>query len=222
MNSESPSPQQPRPIPVWGESFSLQEAFTTGWETFIKHWQLFLVLHAATSCLLLVADWCVAGTLEGTLPRLIATVLDLGLKLIIGLGLLFVYLRVHDGEHTEPLDIFDPLPLFWGYAGVMVLYIIAVGVGLVALVVPGIIIAAGWALAQYIVIETDKNPIDALKESWKLTNGHKRTIILFGAITFIINFIGFLLFGLGLLVTLPVTGVAYAHMYRYFVPKTTL
>ena len=209
----------PKPLPLWEHSFSIQEAFTTGWNLFISHWRLFLVIQLATSCVLLLATFFVERTLEGTALRLFADVLRLGLQLIIGLGLMFVYLRVFDGEHTEPLDVFDPLPLFWGYAGVMILYVLGVGIGLVALVVPGIIIAAGWSLAHYIVIETNSNPVDALKVSWKKTDGHKLNIVLFGAIACVLNFIGMLFFGIGLLVTLPVTGLAYAHVYRYFIPK---
>lgn len=208
-----------KPILFLEHSFSIQEALTVGWNMFVAHWRLFLIIQLATSCVLLLASFFVERTLEGTALRLFADVLRLGLQLIIGLGLMFVYLRVFDGEQTEPLDIFDPLPLFWGYAGVMILYVLGVGIGLIALVVPGIIIAAGWSLAHYIVIETNANPVDALKVSWKKTDGHKLNIILFGAIAFALNFIGMLFFGLGLLVTLPVTGLAYAHVYRYFIPK---
>ena len=209
----------PRPVPLLEHSFSIQEAFTAGWNIFLAHWQLFLIIQIATSGVLLMASFFVERTLEGTALRLFADVLRLGLQLIIGLGLMFVYLRVFDGEHTEPLDIFDPLPLFWGYAGVMILYMLGVGLGLVLLVVPGVILAAGWSLAHYVVIETNSNPVDALKLSWKKTEGHKLNIVLFGLIACVANFLGMLLFGLGLLITLPVTGLAYAFVYRYFFPK---
>lgn len=209
----------PKPVPLLEHSFSIQEAFTAGWNIFLAHWQLFLIIQIATSGVLLMASFFVERTLDGTALRLFADVLRLGLQLIIGLGLMFVYLRVFDGEHTEPLDIFDPLPLFWGYAGVMILYMLGVGLGLVLLVVPGVILAAGWSLAHYIVIETNSNPVDAIKLSWKKTEGHKLNIVLFGLIACVVNFFGMLLFGLGLLITLPVTGLAYAFVYRYFFTK---
>jgi hypothetical protein len=211
---------KPKPVPVWEHSFSIQEALTVGWNTFLANWQLFLTIQFATSLVIFLASFFSERILEGTLLRFCADILKLGLQLIIGLGLMFVYLRVYDGEKTEPLDIFDPLPLFWGYAGVMVLYVIGVGIGLLLLVVPGVLLAAGWSLAHYIVIETDSNPVDALKLSWKKTEGHKLNIVLFGAIACVLNFLGMLFFGLGLLVTLPVTGLAYAYIYRYFFPKT--
>jgi uncharacterized membrane protein len=218
MNEQTPTPQ-PAPVPVMRESFSIQEAFTVGWNLFVKHWELFLTIQFVTTLILLLASWCTDQTLEGTPSRLIATVLNLGLKLIIGLGLMFVYLRIHDGEPTEALDVFDPLPLFWSYAAVMVVYLIGVGIGTFLLVLPGIVLAAGWFLAQYMVIDTNVDPFEALKISWKKTLGHKVNITLFGACALIINFIGMIPFGFGLLITLPVTGIAYAHAYRYFFPK---
>lgn len=207
--------------PLWAASFSIQEAYTVAWGIFVKNWQLFLVIQLATSLILFIATFFGDRVLEGTFARLFADVLKLGLQLIIGLGLMFVYLRVYDGISTEPLDVFDPLPLFWGYAGVVILYVIGVGLGLVLLLIPGVILAAGWSLAHYIVIETNSNPVDALKESWRRTDGHKVNIALFAAIACALNLIGMFAFGLGLLVTLPVTGLAYAHVYRYFIPKKT-
>ena len=204
----------------WENSFSIQEAFGKAWDVFVADWRLFLVIQVCTSLILFLAAFFADKVLEGTFTRLLADVLKLGLQIIIGLGLMFVYLRVYDGIETEPLDMFDPLPLFWGYAGVMILYILGVGIGLVLLVIPGIVLASGWSLAHYIMIETNKNPVDALKESWALTEGHKLNISLFAVICFALNFVGMLAFGLGLLITLPLTGLAYAHVYRYFIPKT--
>lgn len=206
----------------WDDSFSIVDAFSKAWDVFVSNWQLFLVLQIGTSLVLFIASFLTDHVLEGTFLRVIADVLKLGLQFIIGLGLMFIYLRVYDGVESEPLDIFDPLPLFWGYAGVMILYILGVGVGLVLLVIPGLLLAAGWSLAHYIVIETDKNPVDALKESWRKTEGHKLNIALFAVVAFSMNFIGMLFFGLGLLITLPLTGLAYAHIYRYFIPKAVL
>ncbi len=207
------------PAPLWAESFSIQHAFSTAWEMFSKNWQLFLVIQLATSLTLFTATFLSERVLEGTFARLFADVLKLGLQLIIGLGLMFVYLRVYDGEETKPLDMFDPLPLFWGYAGVVILFVLGVGLGLILLIVPGIILAAGWSLAHYIVIETNSSPVDALKESWKRTEGHKFNIALFAAIACALNLVGMLAFGIGLLITLPLTGLAYAHIYRFFFPK---
>ncbi len=206
----------------WDDSFSIVDAFSKAWDVFVGNWQLFLVLQIGTSLVLFIASFLTDHVLEGTFLRIIADVLKLGLQFIIGLGLMFIYLRVYDGVESEPLDIFDPLPLFWGYAGVMILYILGVGVGLVLLVIPGLLLGAGWSLAHYIVIETDKNPVDALKESWRKTEGHKLNIALFAVVAFSMNFIGMLFFGLGLLITLPLTGLAYAHIYRYFIPKAVL
>jgi uncharacterized membrane protein len=166
-----------------------------------------------------LAQVCVDGTYPWTLARLSATVLMLGLALIMGLGVMFVSLRLYDGKPTQLLDIFDPLPLFWGYAGVMIIYMLAVLVGLSVLILPGVVLASGFVLAVFIVLETNADPVLALMQSWRLTRGHKLNIAVFIGCSMFLNFVGMLLFGLGLLVTVPVTCLAHAYVYRYFVPK---
>lgn len=37
--------------------------------------------------------------------------------------------------------------------------------------VPGIILALGWSFAVPLVVDRDLAPIDALKESWRITTG---------------------------------------------------
>lgn len=161
------------------ESFSIQQAFTSAWGIFVEHWNLLISIQLVVHVLMWLAQVCVDGTYPWTLARLSATVLMLGLALIMGLGVMFVSLRLYDGKPTQLLDIFDPLPLFWGYAGVMIIYMLAVLVGLSVLILPGVVLASGFVLAVFIVLETNADPVLALMQSWRLTRGHKLNIAVF-------------------------------------------
>ena len=52
-----------------------------------------------------------------------------------------------------------------------------IGIGFVLLIVPGLIAMLGLILATPITVERRVGPVDALKMSWAMTNGHKRTIL---------------------------------------------
>jgi hypothetical protein len=55
---------------------------------------------------------------------------------------------------------------------------LAVGLGLVLLVAPGIIAAAGLCLTSVCVMHKGTGPFEALQESWELTNGKRMPIFL--------------------------------------------
>jgi uncharacterized membrane protein len=57
-------------------------------------------------------------------------------------------------------------------------------------------------------------PIQALKESKRLTSGVKADLFLFTLLTFGINLLGAIALGVGLLVSLAITYFAIAHIYR--------
>lgn len=44
-------------------------------------------------------------------------------------------------------------------------------IGMMLCLVPGIILALGWSFAVPLVVDRDLAPIDALKESWRITTG---------------------------------------------------
>lgn len=55
-----------------------------------------------------------------------------------------------------------------------ILYMLAVGVGYFLLIVPGIILACGFSMTFFIMVDNPNiSGIDALKESWNMMRGHK-------------------------------------------------
>jgi uncharacterized membrane protein len=53
-----------------------------------------------------------------------------------------------------------------------------------------------------------------LKESWRITNGNKWQLFLFGLVLIGLNLVGLLALVVGLLVTAPITWLAATHAYR--------
>jgi uncharacterized membrane protein len=85
---------------------------------------------------------------------------------------------------------------------------------MLALIVPGIIIAMGLAFVPYLVVERGLGPVEALKESWRLTKGHKMQIFLLVLALVGINILGLMALVVGVFVTFPLTLLAFAHAYR--------
>jgi uncharacterized membrane protein len=109
------------------------------------------------------------------------------------------------------------IPYFFG----TLLYSLLVGIGMVLLVVPGVYVGVACQFAPYLIIDRRLGPVAALRESAALTKGSRWGLLFFGLVVIGLNILGSLLFGLGLLVTVPVTFSAHVWVYRRFVPTLT-
>ena len=111
-------------------------------------------------------------------------------------------IELSKGKVLSPTFIFDSryrkyMGEFFTLIGLMML---AIYPALIFMIVPGIIIAIGWSLAIYILLDKGISPSEALIRSNHATYGYKMTIFLvslilgiaFYALTFIFIFIPFL------------------------------
>lgn len=92
-------------------------------------------------------------------------------------------------------------------------------VGMLLLIAPGVWFAVKYQFMPYLIIDKGMEPIEALNAAGEITKGYWLELGLFVLCIAGINFLGILAFGLGLLVTIPVTFLAHAWVYRSFVPS---
>ncbi len=131
------------------------------------------------------------------------------------MGMTLILLRVYDEVDTDYTDLFEPFHLFFNYLVMTILILIVVIIGFALFIIPGIIAIIGLSFAAYLVIDRDMGPVEAMKESLNITNGHRWNLLIFGLLIFFVNILGALAFGVGLLVTIPVSGLATVHVYRW-------
>jgi uncharacterized membrane protein len=91
---------------------------------------------------------------------------------------------------------------------------LTVAAGLILLIVPGIIFALMFMFTTFIVIDREFGPIDSMKESRRLTYGHKWKLLGLSLLLVLINLLGLAVLVVGLLVSIPVSSLAFAHAYR--------
>jgi uncharacterized membrane protein len=199
--------------------FSTGSTLRFGWETFKKRPWFFV---GSTVVILLVSGLinaltnAVDGTFGGSpdQPSVIGGVINLGLGTLLSMGATAFYLAAQDNPETVDLStLWHPQP-FWKFLGASILFALAVAVGFVLLIVPGIIFALMFMFTTFIVIDRELGPIEAMKESNRITYGHKWTLLGFGVLLVLINLLGLIAFVVGLLVSIPVSSLAVAHAYR--------
>jgi uncharacterized membrane protein len=157
-------------------------------------------------------DALVTGSPEH--PSGLGLVINLAFGTLLSMGATAFYIAAHDNPDGAELSmLWHPRP-FWKYLALSILLAIVVGAGLALLIVPGIILFLMFMFSTFIVIERGLGPIDAMSESRRLTRGHKWQLLGFVGLLFLINLLGLLALIVGILVSIPVSALAFVHAYR--------
>lgn len=190
--------------------FSVKQSIKIGWEKFKAH----AGICALTTLLMLALSsfsWKDDHFNPGIFLFFIAVMV---LSMIVKIGFTKIFLRIYDGESPKFIDIFKEYLLFWKYLGVSILMPLAVLGGLILLIIPGIFWAVRFSLSPIIVVDTGVGPIKAMKESWVITKGNFWKLLGFWIVIILLNILGMLVLGIGLLVSVPVTTLAGIYVYR--------
>lgn len=190
-----------------------------GWDTFKKRPWFF------------VGMTLLIGVISGVLGQVGSfdekTVVDVGMiialagvfvsvvgQILMKMGTISFALKAHDApEHAKVVDLWAP-EMFWKYFLASLLVGLIVIVGLILLIVPGIIWGLRYAFVPYLIIDRKLPVMDALRESARITLGHKWQLLGLVIVFALLNILGAIALLVGLLVTIPVTMLAFVHTYR--------
>jgi uncharacterized membrane protein len=198
---------------------SIKQALSFGWETFKKRPWFFV----GASLLVFVVSF-LAGVTTGLFdlaitgdpenPSGAGSIIDWLISTLINMGLIAFYLRANDNVEQVTLHaLWHPHP-FWKFFAATLLVGIGTVLGLLLLIVPGIIFLMMFLFTTFLVIDRNLGPIEAMKESRRITHGHRWKLFLFSLVVLLVNLLGAIALGVGLLVTIPVTMLAFTYVYR--------
>ena len=205
------------------DMLSVTGALSYGWKTFrARPWffvQAGILLLLVNLGISLVQSVFEAGAELGdgvvvAVIGLASAVFGMAVSFLVSMGETAFFLKAHDRVESASLkDLWHPQP-FWKFVGASVLAGIAILLGLILLIVPGIILGILFMFVGYLVIDRGVGPVDALKQSWALTKGSRWKLFLLSLALLGINILGILALLVGLLVSVPVSFLATTHAYR--------
>ena len=129
-------------------------------------------------------------------------------------GIAYAYLRASRGEKLEIKDMFAFFRNYWNVVLAAFLCNLIIVVGILFLIVPGIILACKLAFVPYLVMDKKIEAIDAIKESWSLTDGYAWKIFLMVLLVFPIIIGGLLCLLFGVIISFIWINLAFASMYH--------
>lgn len=187
-------------------SFSVSDVYKAGFETYKKNWQTFL----AVSLIIII----ISVVSENIKDSLLLEISFWLISTLVWIGVLKLCLDLSNGKKARLDTLLNEFSKVPSYIVSCILYGLAVFLGLLLLVLPGIFIAIRLQLYLYYIVDKSMGPIDALKASWKTTEGHFWDLFLAAVMAIVINILGALALGIGLFVSYPTTLMASAYIYK--------
>ena len=200
--------------------FPFGEAVKFGWQ---KTKENFWLLVAVTLIWIVINGMFnyFAKNFEKTMPLayLIIQVCSNLVSMMITLGVTKIGLKVYSGEKFDISEMFGSYRWLLKYFLASLLYLLAVLVGLILLIVPGIILMVRMSFYVYLIVDKQMGPVEAIKESMRLTKGNVFNLFLFWFVLCGVILLGLLALIIGVIVAIPVTIVASVFVYRYLESK---
>jgi hypothetical protein len=136
-------------------------------------------------------------------------------QLFFQVGMVRIYTRLARGLPADVSMLFGEVRNYVPALLASVLTGLAVVCGLMVLIIPGIILSLGLQFYLYALIDQELDPIAAMQESWRLTDGYKSTVFGINLVIFLIA-LAFICAtcGFGALLVAPVLAITQGVMYH--------
>lgn len=193
--------------------FSISEALKFGWNSLKQNFWFFVLIMVIAAVVSRSPAILVNKENTGIAAGMVGLIAIL-LQLLVNLGLNKIALMLHSGAKPTWKELFIQYPLLLKYLGASIIYGVAVAIGLVLLVVPGIYLAIKYAFFGFVMVDKNTGIMESLKTSAKMTDGVKWELLGFGVVMCIINILGALALMIGLFITVPITLMASVYVYR--------
>ena len=197
-------------------AFSSRQALGFGWRALKQDPVLVIVgMFIIPLCIQMVFEVFNALVPEEMWPvSLVLAVVAFILEMAVTLGIAGICLKICDGQPAGLKDLHAHIPQTMTYLVSTILFSLVCIGGFILLIVPGILLGLWLQFYGFVIVDEKLGPIAALKKSYMVARGQLWRIFVFSFILFLYNLLGLMLCGMGLLITVPVSFIAWAYLYR--------
>lgn len=157
---------------------------------------------------------------DPTLQTQFISLLLTGIQIFLSLGFTKLMLLLVQDAYVTVADMFNNFSIFLSYFIASFIYGLAVTIGLLLLIAPGIYVAIRFQFFPYFIIENGDSAFIALQKSFNLSQDLTLELLLFGVVVVGLNILGALLLGMGIIFTYPLTTMATAIIYRSLIEQS--
>jgi uncharacterized membrane protein len=206
----------------------ISESLKTAWDIVTKNLGFFLILSLIVFAINLFANASstFASAISNHNQSLIISFLSLTLNalfLIIGSLIYMNVIRISLDfldEGTSNLSKLTDSNAFGLFLKTYLLYILIVIGGFILLIIPGIYWGIKYRFAPYLVVDKGLAPVEALKQSAKITDGAMLSLLGFSVLMGLIILAGITALFVGVFLAYPLVWIAEVFIYRDLLVQT--
>ena len=135
------------------------------------------------------------------------------LQIFLGIGIVRINLNVGQGRPAEIGMLFSGGPFFLRILGGSILYGLLIGIGFVALIIPGIYLALKYWPFYYFIVDRDCGVGDSFSLAGEYTTGNKLSSFWFWLFSLGLAIVGLLMCCVGAIFTYPIASLMWAVGY---------
>ena len=151
------------------------------------------------------------GSLVG---KIIVNLISLVISCVFALGYIKNLFQTLDGEEPQFSAYGQQSRKIVTYLIANLLFGIAVGIGTILLIIPGIYLYLRLQFFSMFIVEEDCGIIESLQKSWELTQGQIAPLLLLGLTMIGLILLGCILFFIGLFITIPLIYMMQCYAFR--------
>lgn len=200
--------------------FSKKEALSYGWKEMKENFWIFAQIIIIT--LAIVGLTGILGDYfekRSPINGVLWSVISIFIQFAISAGIIAVILKIRETGKAKIKDILVDPKIIVRYIVASVIYSLIVIAGFILLIFPGFMWMMSYQMFQYLIIDKKMKPLEALRESKKITKGSRWNLFFFFIAAALLNLAGMLAFGIGLFITIPVTAMAFVWIYKKLLAK---
>lgn len=147
---------------------------------------------------------------------LIVALISTLISVVFRMGYLNLTLDAARNKEVYYKTILNQVSLKKAYRFLIANFLVALNVviGLILFIIPGILYALKYYYVSYLVVDKDMKPIEAMKESSKLTKGVRFKLLGMSFVFGLISLLGVIVFGVGLIPASIVVSLANAYVFN--------
>jgi uncharacterized membrane protein len=197
-----------------------KEAISFGWKTTTENFFFFFGM-LLIIFLISIGSSSLEEAFKQDIVYFIILAISIFVNLMIQAGTIKISLDFADGKKSTLKELVNYANLTVKLFLTSLLYVIIVLGGFILLIVPGVIWSIKYSYYAYFIIENNATPLQALRMSANLTDGAKSQLFVLEILLALINIAGLLCLAIGLFITVPLTLIAKAYVYRKLGAQTT-
>ncbi|SEG18849.1 glycerophosphoryl diester phosphodiesterase membrane domain-containing protein [Parabacteroides chinchillae] len=194
--------------------FMISEVFSTSWKyTKSQIWVLvgLLIGMFILSFTLGIFALPSSGSITG---QIIVNFISIIISLIFSMGYIKNLFQTLDGIEPQFSAYGQQARKIFTYCTASIIVGIAVFIGCLVFLIPGIYLALRLQFFAAFIVEEDASFMDSIKRSWEITQGQVGQLFMLILAMLGIMIVGILLFGIGILFAMPLIYMMYCYTFR--------